>query len=120
MKFLIDSCLSKFAVEALRHKNYDTIWIAEDKKDPGDDIILKRAFEEDRILITADKDFGELVFVFRQPHPSIIRLVNIRAKEQGEMILQIVEKYQHEFINNPLITVEKTQIRIKYTEDKEN
>ncbi len=120
MKFLIDSCLSKFAVEALRNKNYDTIWIAEEKKDPGDDIILKRAFEEDKILITADKDFGELVFVFRQPHPSIIRLVNIRAKEQGKMILQVVEKYKHQFVHNPLITIDKTRIRIKFTEDNEN
>lgn len=35
MKFLIDSCISKFAVEELRENNYDTVWIAEEGKDPG-------------------------------------------------------------------------------------
>ncbi|MCL5267406.1 MAG: DUF5615 family PIN-like protein [Bacteroidetes bacterium] len=48
-------------------------WIPEEGKDPGDVVILQRAYEEDRILVTADKDFGDLVFVFEHPHPAIIR-----------------------------------------------
>ncbi len=114
MKFLVDSCLSKFSVEALRSKNYDTIWIAEEAKDPGDTAILQRAYNEERILLTADKDFGELVFIYQLPHPTIIRLVNIRAKKQGEKILQIIEKYEQEFHHNPLITVDQFRVRIKY------
>lgn len=117
MKFLVDSCMSKFAVEALRQSNYDTIWIAEEEKDPGDEVILQRAYEQGRTLITADKDFGELVFVFQQPHPTIIRLVNIRAREHGEKILRVIEKYGHEFTRFPLITVERSRIRIKYPDE---
>ena len=64
MKFLVDLCLSRYAVESLRQSGYDTIWIPEEGKDPGDTEILRRAFKEERILITADKDFGDLVFVF--------------------------------------------------------
>ena len=70
MKFLVDSCMSKFAVEALRQNNYDTI-----------------------------------------------RLVNIRATEHGEKILRVIEKYGHEFARFPLITVERTRIRIKYPDE---
>lgn len=119
MKFLVDSCLSRFAVEALCRNNYDAIWIPEEGKDPGDIVILQRAYEEDGKLVTADKDFGDLVFVFEHPHPAIIRLVNIRAKEHGDRLLQIVEKYSDEFVRRPLITIERLRVRIKYPGDKE-
>ena len=64
MRFLIDSCISKFAVDELRRKNHDVIWIPEEKRDPGDAVILNRAFQEERILVTADKDFGDLTKTF--------------------------------------------------------
>ena len=114
MKFLVDSCISKFAVDALRRKNHDVVWIPEEKKDPGDAAILDRAFREDRILVTADKDFGDLIFVFQEPHPTIIRLVNIRAKQHGEKILYVIEKYIKDLSYKPLITVETYRVRIKY------
>ena len=119
MKFLIDLCISKFAVEELRENNYDAVWIAEEGKDLGDAAILQLAYEQDRTLITADKDFGELVFVFQHPHPAIIRLVNIKAKDQGEKLLKIIEKYKNKFSLCPLITIDQFRVRIKYPGDKE-
>ncbi|WP_407079617.1 DUF5615 family PIN-like protein [Candidatus Hakubella thermalkaliphila] len=44
--------------------------------------MLEQAAKERRILVTADKDFGDLVFVFRKPHPTIVRLVEIPARMQ--------------------------------------
>ena len=118
MRFLIDSCISKFAVDELRKKNHDVIWIPEEKRDPGDAVILDRAFQEERILVTADKDFGDLVFVFQHPHPVIIRLVNIKAKTHGKRILEVINKYSDELNSKPLITVEPYRIRIKHPTDE--
>lgn len=118
MKFLVDSCLSKYAVDELRQCNYDTIWIAEENNDPGDEVILERAYNENRILVTADKDFGELVFVFQIKHKAIIRLVNIRAIDHGKKILEVISKYKVELNNNPLITVDYYRIRIKFPPEK--
>ncbi|GIL11807.1 MAG: hypothetical protein BroJett038_05270 [Chloroflexota bacterium] len=42
-------------------------------EDPGDDEILARAYEERRILVTLDKDFGELAVVRGTAHAGIIR-----------------------------------------------
>ena len=64
MKFLLDSCISAFAVNALRAADIETVWIPETGEDPGDDNILQKAFDDGFVLVTADKDFGELVFVF--------------------------------------------------------
>lgn len=51
--------------------------------DPGDEEILRLALTEKRILVTLDKDFGELAIVKGMPHCGIIRLVNISAKKQA-------------------------------------
>ncbi len=57
MKFLLDSCISSFAVKGLREAGFDVLWIPEIGKDPGDDAIMQKAFDEDLILVTMDKDF---------------------------------------------------------------
>jgi hypothetical protein len=38
---------------------------------------LQRAFEDNRVLITLDKDFGELAIVYGRPHRGMIRLVGL-------------------------------------------
>lgn len=49
-------------VTTLRRRGHDVLWIREVARGSGDDAVLARAQAEDRLLITFDKDFGELVF----------------------------------------------------------
>ena len=116
MKFLVDSCISKFAVDALRKAGYETLWLPETGEDPGDEVIIQKAFEEDYVLVTADKDFGELIFLKRKASPAVIRLVNIRAKEQGKILIYVVEKYRSDIQRKALITVERFRVRIRSME----
>jgi predicted nuclease of predicted toxin-antitoxin system len=51
--------------------------------DPGDEAVLGIAFDEGRVLITLDKDFGELAIVYGKPHCRIIRLVDLPAVSKG-------------------------------------
>ncbi len=85
-------------------------------KDPGDEAIIKKAFDEGWVLVTADKDFGELVFVFSKPHSTIIRLVDIPAKEQGRFLLRLIETHKNDIEKKALITVERFRVRVR-TED---
>ncbi|HLA49762.1 MAG TPA: DUF5615 family PIN-like protein [Thermodesulfovibrionia bacterium] len=116
MKFLLDSCISSFAVEDLKDSGFDVLWIPEIGKDPGDEAIIKKAFDEGWVLVTADKDFGELVFVFGKPHSTIIRLVDIPAKEQGKFLLRLIETHKNDIEKTALITVERFRVRVR-TED---
>ena len=116
MKFLLDSCISSFAVEDLKDSGFDVLWIPEIGKDPGDEAIIKKAFDEGWVLVTADKDFGELVFVFDKPHSTIIRLVDIPAKEQGKFLLRLIETHKNDIEKKALITVERFRVRVR-TED---
>ncbi|MDP3296209.1 MAG: DUF5615 family PIN-like protein [Thermodesulfovibrionia bacterium] len=92
------------------------LWIPEIGKDPGDEAIIKKAFDEGWVLVTADKDFGELVFVFGKPHSTIIRLVDIPAKEQGKFLIRLIETHKNDIEKKALITVERFRVRVR-TED---
>lgn len=115
MEFLVDSCISSFAVKDLRSAGYPVVWIPETGKDPGDEAILQRAVEEERILVTADKDFGDLVFIFEKPHYAIIRLVDIPARDQGTILLRLIQTHPRDIQNHSLITVDRHRVRVRQT-----
>lgn len=63
MRFLANENVPLSVVKGLREDGHDTAWIREDAPGSPDDRVLDRAVREDRILLTFDKDFGELVFL---------------------------------------------------------
>ncbi len=67
------------AVEALRADGHDVMWIREEGRGSSDEQILARAQREKRILITFDKDFGELAFRSKLPAASGVILFRVSA-----------------------------------------
>ena len=63
----LDSCVWGGARKTLEDAGHDVVWSGDWKQDPGDSEILEIAHREGRILVTLDKDFGELVLVYRIP-----------------------------------------------------
>lgn len=113
MRLLLDSCVSSFAVKDLRAAGLDVQWVPEAGKDPGDDEILQKACDEGLTVITADKDFGDLIFIFNKPHPSVIRLVDIPARDQGKILLKVIGAHREDIEKKALITVDRHRIRIR-------
>ncbi len=62
MNFVVDEGVDLQIVKALRKKRHDVLYIAELASGITDDLVLQYANQQDRILITRDKDFGELVY----------------------------------------------------------
>jgi predicted nuclease of predicted toxin-antitoxin system len=113
MRILLDACVWGKAQTALREAGHDVVWAGEWSEDPGDREILRRAYRENRVLVTLDKDFGELAILRRQRHSGIIRLVNISAVRQAEMCLQLVQKYGDLLGEGAIITADSRRIRIR-------
>lgn len=113
MKILLDSCISNKLIPLLKEKKHNVTWAGSWPKDPGDDEILKRAFQEKRILVTLDKDFGEMVIVREKPHAGIIRLVNLSLQKQSESLLYVLKHYKKELQKKAFITLEPGKIRIR-------
>src|SRR5690606_38761016 len=68
MKLLLDTCIWGGAKKILENTGYDTLWIGDFIEDPGDEAIINLAHKENRVLVTLDKDFGELAVVKGTPH----------------------------------------------------
>ena len=121
MKILLDACVWGGARKELEEVGHDVVWAGDWSEDPGDDAILALAHSENRILVTLDKDFGELAVVHRMPHCGILRLVDLSARQQGTVCLQVLARYGKELQAGALITVEPGRLRIRPAgEDLEN
>lgn len=113
MNILLDSCVWGGAKKVLEKAGHNTKWVGSLTEDPGDDAILKKAYEEHRILVTLDKDFGELAILHDKPHSGIIRLVGYSALRQGPICVKVLEKYGDDLQKNAIVTVEKSRVRIR-------
>jgi predicted nuclease of predicted toxin-antitoxin system len=71
----------------------DVPWMGEIPPDPGDEAVLCIAFDWGRVLITLDKDFGELAIVYGKPHRGIIRLVDLPARQQGTYSAVVLNRF---------------------------
>ena len=84
MRILANENILQSAVEALRARGHDVVWVLRDAPKSGDDVILARAQREGRIVLTFDKDFGMLAFQAGLPaHCGVIL-----ARLQGSPVFQ--------------------------------
>lgn len=81
MRILADENVPRETIEALRSGNHDVVWALTDAPGSSDENVLARASAEQRLLITLDKDFGELAFRARQAAANGIVLLRIRAPD---------------------------------------
>ncbi len=117
MKLLLDTCVWGGATQTLAASGHDVVWTGDWSEDPGDEEILAKAHNEGRILVTLDKDFGELAIVKGKPHSGILRLVNLSARQQGIVCLRVIEAYGQVLQSGAIITVEPGRIRIRPPDD---
>lgn len=120
MKLLLDTCVWGGACEQLRAAGCDVVWAGDWAEDPGDEEILARARREDRILVTLDKDFGELAIVQGQPHCGIVRLVDQSATRQAAVCLEVLARYGEQLTSGAVVTAEPGRLRIRPPEGQGN
>src|ERR1700752_1968250 len=117
MNLLLDTCVWGGAKDELQAAGHDVLWTGDLAQDPGDEDILAQAHREQRVLITLDKDFGELAIRRSLPHCGIVRLVNIRAPQQGALCQQVLALYGDELLRGAILTVEAGRVRIRPPDD---
>ncbi len=74
MKFIIDENAGPSVAKWLSDKGFEVFSVYDISPGISDEEILRKAFDENYIVITSDKDFGELVFKNSLPHKGIILL----------------------------------------------
>ena len=69
------------------------------------------------MLVTLDKEFGELAVVRGHPHRGIIRLVGLRIAEQGPSTAAAMQKYANELTVGAIVTIEPSRVRLRPGDD---
>ena len=109
----MDPCVWRGAINSLVDAGHDVTWAGEWVEDPGDSEILKIAHSEGRILVTLDKDFGELAVAHQQLHSGILRLVNWPARQQAQACLRVIDLYGQELQEGAIVTAEPGRVSVR-------
>ena len=113
MRVLLDTCVWGKARQELEVAGHNVIWAGDWPSDPGDDEILARAHQDNRVLVTLDKDFGELAIVRGRAHCGIVRLVNISARQQAAICARVLAGHGKELESGAIVTAELGRLRIR-------
>jgi len=90
------------------------VYILETNQGIDDEFILAKANADKRILLTQDKDFGELIFRLKNAHHGVIliRLEGYKPAEKAEIVLNAIGKHSNELINS-FTVIQPNAIRIR-------
>ena len=110
----MDTCVWGGLIADLEAAGHDVDWVGNWEEDPGDENILAHALAADRILVTLDKDFGELTMLHGQTHGGIVRLVSWSARLQSQACLRALERYELELSQGALVTFEPGRGRVRF------
>ncbi len=114
MRVLVDACVSGRVRDALVAAGHDVVWVRDWWPAAPDDQVLARSVRERRILVTLDKDFGEMVVGRGLAHAGILRLVAWRAGQQVAAVLAALAAYGSELAAGAIVTVEPGRARIRH------
>ena len=115
MRFIVDECTGPLVAEHLRKDGHIVFSVYEEARGIDDEEILKIAFEGDYVLITNDKDFGDLIFRLKKKHKGVIllRLEDERAMNKIRILDSFLKKYSEKIKTNFCVVTEKNVRVIK-------
>ena len=115
MRFLVDECTGPAVTEWLSKQGHEVFSVYDEARGSVDDVIIKKAFKENWILITNDKDFGEKIYRERRPHRGIIllRLEDERTVVKIKVLSRLLQNYAGK-ISNRFVVVTETKVRFAH------
>jgi predicted nuclease of predicted toxin-antitoxin system len=90
LRFLANENVARDAIVALRERGHDVVWIRTDSPGSNDRDVLDRSVAERRILLTFDKDFGELAFHAHLPAECGVILFRLNALSSALLSAAVV------------------------------
>ena len=114
MKFLVDRCAGRHLADWLLEQGHDVLEARTLGRDPGDRILLQMAESQNRILVTIDADFGELVYLHDLPHAGVVRLPDVSFAQWIVLIAEVIHRHRQALEDRSIVTIRGTRIRISH------
>jgi len=114
MRFLADENVSRLVIERLRAAGFDVASVRETRSGASDKEVLDAANSENRVLVTEDRDLGELVIRQRLGVRGIVLLELDRLSNaaEAERVAEIVRLHPSKLADN-LLVIEPARVRVR-------
>jgi predicted nuclease of predicted toxin-antitoxin system len=113
MQLLANENFPLVSVHLLRQEKYDIAAITEESPGIEDSEVLARAVDEQRIILTFDGDYGELIYRLRLPAPTGVIYLRFRPHTPEEPAAILLDLFQTEGfqIDGRFTIIERDRIR---------
>lgn len=113
-KLVVDESVAYEIVEKLKESGFEVLSILEISPGIDDEEVLELALKEEAILVTEDKDFGELTYRLRKSSHGIllIRLIGVSEVEKTKIVIDAVKSHLEDIRNN-FAVLSSNKLRIK-------
>jgi predicted nuclease of predicted toxin-antitoxin system len=110
MRFLVDESTGPAVADWLGRQGHEVFSVYEGMRGLSDDAIVQKAYSENWILITNDKDFGQKVYREHKPHHGVVllRLNDERAKIKIEVLQSLLANYAERLPEQFVVATEKS------------
>jgi predicted nuclease of predicted toxin-antitoxin system len=114
LKFVADENIDRRIVERLRQYGHVVLYIAEIGAGVNDQDVLNMANKEQAVLLTADKDIGELVYRQHIVHPGVIllRLAGLLPTHKAELVARAINAHMKELVGS-FVVISSRAIRLR-------
>ena len=117
MKLLIDNALSPTIAEGLSNAGYDAVHVRDlGMQSATDEQIFLHSEEEERVIISADTDFGALLALRKKARPSFILIrknLDTRLYQILELLCDVLPKLEEDLAQGAVVTITDERIRIR-------
>ena len=103
MRILADESVEGEIVARVRSGGHDVVYVPETSAGIRDNEVLARANAEDRVLLTEDKDFGDLAFFYGNRSSGIVllRAHGVGTDAKAGAVAEVLEEYEVELTEDP-------------------
>jgi predicted nuclease of predicted toxin-antitoxin system len=117
VRFLLDENISPLAAIALRAAGHDAVHVRDQGHQRAPDrVVLAAARSQERVLLSADTDFGQILATSGAETPSVVLLRHRGARDadsQANLVLANLEQVASDLDAGAIVVVEDLRVRVR-------
>ena len=113
MKFLIDVNASRTLGNLLQEMGHDVVYVSDTNAEMIDEHILELAVASERIIVTTDNDFEQMIWQQRKRHCGILRWENLPREARKVLLIDALKLHGKDLLNGRIVIAMKNKFRIR-------